>query len=214
MDEKVKKSTSFQEAIQSYLDKHNLTQGKLAEKIHVSENTIKNWMRKKNPREPQIGTLYHIADVLGLTFDELLTGIATPDVDARSRTGLSDKSIENLAQLNDEYKKSEECAGPYTPHRDMLPFIDALLSDSAFLRNIEWKIHRLICLKAEYGAYGDFDEVGDRDLADGITFAISRAFLDKVDDYVEGAVKTEERRVRKQDLIDMAESIQKEEAGK
>lgn len=71
----------------------------------------------------------------------------------------------------------------------MLPFIDALLSDSSFLRDIEWRIHRLVCLKAECFGCGEFEDVGDKDLADGIAFAISRAFLDKVDGYVESASK-------------------------
>lgn len=71
----------------------------------------------------------------------------------------------------------------------MLPFLDALLSDSSFLRDIEWRIHRLVCLKAEYSQYGEFDNVGDKDLVDGMAFAISRAFLDKVDGYVESALR-------------------------
>ena len=184
----------FRDAIKAYRNKHGLTQEGLANRIFVSKYTIKNWERNVSS-EPKLSDVYEMMESLrkagdsNLTFDELLTGIATPDIDAWSRTGLSDTAISNLAQINDEYKKTKLCEEPNTPHRDMLPFLDALLSDSNFLRDIEWRIHRLVCLKAECFGCGEFEDVGDKDLADGIAFAISRAFLDKVDDYVESASK-------------------------
>lgn len=205
----------FRDAIKAYRNKHGLTQEGLANRIFVSKSTIKNWERNVSS-EPKLRDVYEMMESLrkagdsNLTFDELLTGIATPDIDARSRTGLSDTAISNLAQINDEHKKTEWCEEPNTPHRDMLPFIDALLSDSSFLRDIEWRIHRLVCLKAEYNQYGEFEDVGDKDLADGIAFAISRAFLDKVDGYVESAIENEGRRIMRRDLVDMAASIQAE----
>ena len=205
----------FRDAIKAYRNKHGLTQEGLSNRIFVSKSTIKNWERNVSS-EPKLSDVYEMIESLrkagdsNLTFDELLTGIATPDIDARSRTGLSDTAINNLAQINDEYKKTKLCEEPNTPHRDMLPFLDALLSDSNFLRDIEWRIHRLVCLKAEYSQYGEFDNVGDKDLADGIAFAISRAFLDKVDGYVESAIENEGRRIMRRDLVDMAASIQAE----
>ncbi|MBX4173457.1 helix-turn-helix transcriptional regulator [Weissella viridescens] len=63
---------NFGEAIRKYRESNNLTQAELAEKLHVTRQTLSRW---ENGRSyPNLDTLVEISQLLDLSLDYLLTG--------------------------------------------------------------------------------------------------------------------------------------------
>lgn len=58
----------------------SLTQAEVAEKVEVSEQTYYLW--EKNPEKIQVGKLYRLAEIFGVTIDEIFVGFNTPFEDA------------------------------------------------------------------------------------------------------------------------------------
>ena len=68
-------------------EKRNWSQSDLAEKIHVSRQSVSKWETGKN--YPSIEIIIHLSDLFGITIDELL----------RSDEELTQKVIEDSKQL-------------------------------------------------------------------------------------------------------------------
>ena len=56
---------------------HGMTQKELAEQLNVTDKAVSKWER--NAACPDTGTLPRLAEVLGVTIDELMTATRAPD---------------------------------------------------------------------------------------------------------------------------------------
>ncbi|MES5867971.1 helix-turn-helix domain-containing protein [Bacillus cereus group sp. RP32] len=77
----------FSERLKEEREKRNWSQNDLAEKIHVSRQSVSKWETGKN--YPSIEIIIHLSDLFGITIDELL----------RSDEDLTQKVIEDSKQL-------------------------------------------------------------------------------------------------------------------
>ncbi|MEI5889936.1 XRE family transcriptional regulator [Bacillus cereus] len=77
----------FSERLKQEREKRNWSQSDLAEKIHVSRQSVSKWETGKN--YPSIEIIIHLSDLFGITIDELL----------RSDEDLTQKVIEDSKQL-------------------------------------------------------------------------------------------------------------------
>ncbi|MED0938668.1 helix-turn-helix transcriptional regulator [Bacillus mobilis] len=77
----------FRERLKEEREKRNWSQHDLAEKIHVSRQSVSKWETGKN--YPSIEIIIHLSDLFGITIDELL----------RSDEELTQKVIEDSKQL-------------------------------------------------------------------------------------------------------------------
>ncbi|AIK31053.1 MULTISPECIES: helix-turn-helix domain-containing protein [Bacillus cereus group] len=77
----------FSERLKEEREKRNWSQSDLAEKIHVSRQSVSKWETGKN--YPSIEIIIHLSDLFGITIDELL----------RSDEELTQKVIEDSKQL-------------------------------------------------------------------------------------------------------------------
>ncbi|MFH7830750.1 helix-turn-helix domain-containing protein [Bacillus luti] len=77
----------FSERLKQEREKRNWSQSDLAEKIHVSRQSVSKWETGKN--YPSIEIIIHLSDLFGITIDELL----------RSDEELTQKVIEDSKQL-------------------------------------------------------------------------------------------------------------------
>ncbi|PEA78600.1 helix-turn-helix domain-containing protein [Bacillus wiedmannii] len=62
----------FSERLKQEREKRNWSQHDLAEKIHVSRQSVSKWETGKN--YPSIEIIIHLSDLFGITIDELLRG--------------------------------------------------------------------------------------------------------------------------------------------
>lgn len=77
----------FSERLKSEREKKGWSQAELAEKIHVSRQSVSKWETGKN--YPNIEVIIDLSDLFGITIDELL----------RSDEELKDKVIQDSKQL-------------------------------------------------------------------------------------------------------------------
>ncbi|MGR6001359.1 helix-turn-helix domain-containing protein [Bacillus cereus] len=77
----------FSERLKEEREKRNWSQHDLAEKIHVSRQSVSKWETGQN--YPSIEIIIHLSDLFGITIDELL----------RSDEELTQKIIEDSKQL-------------------------------------------------------------------------------------------------------------------
>ncbi|HHP1039788.1 TPA: helix-turn-helix domain-containing protein [Bacillus thuringiensis] len=77
----------FSERLKEEREKRNWSQNDLAEKLHVSRQSVSKWETGKN--YPSIEIIIHLSDLFGITIDELL----------RSNEELTQKIIEDSKQL-------------------------------------------------------------------------------------------------------------------
>ncbi|CAM4250337.1 MULTISPECIES: helix-turn-helix domain-containing protein [Bacillus cereus group] len=77
----------FSERLKEEREKRNWSQHDLAEKIHVSRQSVSKWETGKN--YPSIEIIIHLSDLFGITIDELL----------RSDEELTQKVIEDSKKL-------------------------------------------------------------------------------------------------------------------
>ncbi|MGN4543350.1 helix-turn-helix domain-containing protein [Bacillus cereus] len=77
----------FSERLKEEREKRNWSQNDLAEKLHVSRQSVSKWETGKN--YPSIEIIIHLSDLCGITIDELL----------RSDEELTQKIIEDSKQL-------------------------------------------------------------------------------------------------------------------
>ncbi|MCP9282059.1 helix-turn-helix domain-containing protein [Bacillus wiedmannii] len=77
----------FSERLKQEREKRNWSQSDLAEKIHVSRQSVSKWETGKN--YPSIEIIIHLSNLFGITIDELL----------RSDEELTQKVIEDSKQL-------------------------------------------------------------------------------------------------------------------
>ncbi|MGG0123391.1 helix-turn-helix domain-containing protein [Bacillus paranthracis] len=77
----------FSERLKEEREKRNWSQSDLAEKIHVSRQSVSKWETGKN--YPSIEIIIHLSNLFGITIDELL----------RSDEELTQKVIEDSKQL-------------------------------------------------------------------------------------------------------------------
>ncbi|UWJ18750.1 helix-turn-helix domain-containing protein [Bacillus cereus] len=77
----------FSERLKEEMEKRNWSQNDLAEKLHVSRQSVSKWETGKN--YPSIEIIIHLSDLFGITIDELL----------RSDEELTQKVIEDSKQL-------------------------------------------------------------------------------------------------------------------
>lgn len=81
------KAMIFSERLKSEREKKGWSQAELAEKIHVSRQSVSKWETGKN--YPTIEVIIDLSDLFGITIDELL----------RSDKELKDKVIQDSKQL-------------------------------------------------------------------------------------------------------------------
>ncbi|MDA2529504.1 helix-turn-helix transcriptional regulator [Bacillus cereus] len=62
----------FSERLKEEREKRNWSQNDLAEKLHVSRQSVSKWETGKN--YPSIEIIIHLSDLFGITIDELLRG--------------------------------------------------------------------------------------------------------------------------------------------
>ncbi|WP_088043297.1 helix-turn-helix domain-containing protein [Bacillus sp. EAC] len=77
----------FSERLKKEREKRNLSQNELAEKLHVSRQSVSKWETGKN--YPSIEIIIDLSDLFGITIDELL----------RSDAELKEKVIQDGKQL-------------------------------------------------------------------------------------------------------------------
>ncbi|HDR7734820.1 TPA: helix-turn-helix transcriptional regulator [Bacillus thuringiensis] len=77
----------FSERLKEEREKRNWSQNDLAEKLHVSRQSVSKWETGKN--YPSIEIIIHLSDLFGITINELL----------RSDEELTQKIIEDSKQL-------------------------------------------------------------------------------------------------------------------
>ncbi|MED3086291.1 helix-turn-helix domain-containing protein [Bacillus toyonensis] len=77
----------FSERLKEEREKRNWSQNDLAEKLHVSRQSVSKWETGKN--YPSIEIIIHLSELFGITIDELL----------RSDEELTQKVIEDSKQL-------------------------------------------------------------------------------------------------------------------
>ena len=77
----------FSERLKEEREKRNWSQNDLAEKLHVSRQSVSKWETGKN--YPSIEIIIHLSDLFSITIDELL----------RSDEELTQKIIEDSKQL-------------------------------------------------------------------------------------------------------------------
>ncbi|EEL77701.1 helix-turn-helix transcriptional regulator [Bacillus cereus] len=77
----------FSERLKEEREKRNWSQNDLAEKLHVSRQSVSKWETGKN--YPSIEIIIHLSDLFGITIDELL----------RSDEELTQKIIEDSKRL-------------------------------------------------------------------------------------------------------------------
>ena len=77
----------FSERLKEEREKRNWSQNDLAEKLHVSRQSVSKWETGKN--YPSIEIIIHLSDLFGITIDEML----------RSDEELTQKVIEDSKQL-------------------------------------------------------------------------------------------------------------------
>ncbi|MBS9335105.1 helix-turn-helix domain-containing protein [Fructobacillus sp. M1-13] len=63
---------SFEKDIKQLREEHSLTQQDLADKVHVSRQTVSTWERGKN--YPSLEVLRKLSDLFGLSFEKLVFG--------------------------------------------------------------------------------------------------------------------------------------------
>jgi transcriptional regulator with XRE-family HTH domain len=96
----------FSERLKKEREKREWSQNELAEKIHVSRQSVSKWETGKN--YPSIEVIIHLSDLFGITIDELL----------RSDEELKEKVIRDSKQL---------------AHPKMKVFFDSVFMLGAFL---------------------------------------------------------------------------------
>lgn len=81
--------------------KKNLTQEKLAEKLHISKNAVSKWERELNM--PDVSIMKSLCSILGISLNELFAG---EYLDEKSIRQKSEENIINLASSEDKKRKN------------------------------------------------------------------------------------------------------------
>ncbi len=98
---KSSESDVFHDMLRRYRDDHGITQEQLADLLGTSRVTINRWETPFDSRPP-LSKIPNIANKLGITVQELVTGERPEQVDACNSTGLSSSTIDALKE-RDEY---------------------------------------------------------------------------------------------------------------
>jgi len=93
----------FISSLKRYREEKGLTQTQLGEQLGVAKETIRRWESAKDKTLPTMHDVPAIAKSLGMTIDELITGIPTRAVNIHRATGLSPQAIETLQDMRKSY---------------------------------------------------------------------------------------------------------------
>ena len=125
----MKPTTSMGQFISVLRRARGMTQQQLADALHVSNKAVSRWERDES--FPDLALVPVIADMLGVTADELLRGRKSAADDPNA--GLSDKSIHQLADstIAKYTARSLICAGLY-----VVGLCAAMVCNFAFTRGL------------------------------------------------------------------------------
>ena len=86
--------------IQSIRKKKGMTQADLAKKMGVKRETVNQW--ESGTRDLKTSATVGLADIFGVTCDEILRGVTAENAEIHRTTGLSDDAIGILRRMKDE----------------------------------------------------------------------------------------------------------------
>lgn len=118
---------------------------------------------------PDIEMLLKLADYFGITCDYLIKGVSTKNVSINNKTGLSDKSIEVLALLNQLKNKSiehHERVLNYLKNQENVVQENGYLIDGKFkCQLVDNRVHQIdivnYFIEKIFTCFGDFKELED-----------------------------------------------------
>lgn len=139
-------NSHFAATLRALMEKNGTTQKELADFVGVRPQTLSLYCTGET--QPNVDKLLKIAEYYKVTTDYLITGTILEDVPAREMFGLSERTIECLKLVNDNYFEDS----PY-----MLPLLDSMLGDKDFYTALEraayWQQNA-----AEDGEHDDYYE--------------------------------------------------------
>lgn len=113
------KDIKFSFMVKKLLVKNNMTMKELGEKVGKTESAVSYWISGKSL--PRMGTIQKVADVFGITTDELVFGDSPSQWgdDRSNREHLADKP--ELLDLYDEIRNRQEMYILFDKVRDLDP---------------------------------------------------------------------------------------------
>lgn len=113
------KEIKFSFMVKKLLVKHNMTMKELGEKVGKTESAVSYWISGKSL--PRMGTIQKVADIFGITTDELVFGEGTSPWgdDNANRVHLEDKP--ELLDLYNEIRSREDMYILFDKVRDLDP---------------------------------------------------------------------------------------------
>ena len=127
----------FAKALKEYREQNSvpgnkMTQTALAKKLGFSLASIQRWERDTVDDMPSPDQIVKIANLLDITVDQLLTGVASKNVDVHRITGLSDKTINTLRNRDAVVRLYlKTVIEPLLDPETMVPFACGLLDITA-----------------------------------------------------------------------------------
>lgn len=159
----------FRRSLIYYQQSHNMTQAEFADFIGCSLSTVKRWESGKNG--VKLSEVISLADKLGLTIDELLSGIPSQDVKIHQATGLSSEAIETLRHRD----------GVITFYLEHV--IEPLLQNDV----IACDVIEMASIEKESASRGEDISPEERHRKAGIKWGILETFSKLIDDAVSAA---------------------------
>lgn len=125
-------NSHFASTLRDLMDEHKTTQKELAEFVGVRPQTLSLYCTGET--QPNVDKLLKIAEYFNVTTDYLITGTVIEDIPVREMLGFSERTVENLKLVKDDYFEDS----PY-----MLPLLDCLLGEKGFYTALDkagvWK---------------------------------------------------------------------------
>lgn len=158
---------TFGERLTELRENKNLSRQKVADDLGISRASLEYY--EKGKRTPDIEILLKLADYFGVTCDYLVKGVSTENVSIHNKTGLSDKSIEVLALLNQLKNKSIE------HHEKILNYLknqENVVQENGYLTDgklkcelVDDRVHRIdivnYFIEKIFTCFGDLKELED-----------------------------------------------------
>lgn len=94
------------EKIKKAMKNQKITQKELGKRIEVTENTIQNYV--SNRREPNIETIYKIANALNISIEQLIIDNYKPDYKLKHEIEIYKKAINTFGERRQVIKVCEE----------------------------------------------------------------------------------------------------------
>ena len=112
--------------------REHLTQAQLADKLHVSQQTISKWETGENPLSAE--AIVIIAKFFSISCDKFLIGGETKNLALINKTGLTNNTLNTLQDLNRMAKDSQNQEKEY--YTNLIKTIDILVSNQGLLSSL------------------------------------------------------------------------------